>query len=491
MNDTWNQLVAVLPPIFSCLAIIGVLLSVAYKRCHASAAIVTIIFLNLALIACLATLQVTPIQVTPMFMIDDYAVFYWAVILASALATCTFAWPYFKELNDNREEMYMLLSSSVLGGMALVASNHFGSLFLGFELLSVPLYGMITYTFRARQALEAGFKYMILSGIASSFLVFGMALLFAASGKLVFSGLETSEMLGGSGHSWLIMGAGMIAVALFFKLSLVPFHLWAPDVYQGAPAPSSAYLATISKLAVFALLMRLFVSAPELQNEWLLTLIAIIAFLSMLVGNLLALRQEDMKRLLAYSSIAHIGYLLTAVAALDYSDAETTNLSIETASFYLATYVGMTLGAFGIVSLVSSPYAGRDATHFDYYRGLYQTRPILAIAMAIMMLSFAGVPLTMGFIGKFYVLSVAIKSGFWWLAGGIVLGSAIGLFYYLRVMILMFLSSPDEKLLARSSHNAEGQWGSVVLIWLLSFATIFIGIYPTWLINMANAAGIG
>lgn len=485
MNDTWNQLIAVLPPIFTCLAIIGVIVSIAYKRCHAAAATITIVLLNLALVSLLAALAVAPIQVTPMFIVDKFAVFYWAVTLVAALATCTFAWPYFKDWEDNREELYILLSSSVLGGMALVSSTHFASLFIGFELLSVPLYGMLAYTFRARQALEAGFKYMILSGVASAFLVFGMALIYAATGQLEFAQIVDASESAGVGQSWIMMGAGMILVALFFKLSIVPFHLWAPDVYEGSPAPVTTYLATVSKLAIFGVLIRFFVAAPGVQDQWLQTLVGIIAFITMMAGNILALRQRDMKRLLAYSSIGHFGYLLTAVTAIGYSD-DVTQLSIETSGFYLATYVGSLLAAFGIVSLVSSPFSGRDTTHFDYYRGLYRTRPLLAIGMAIMMISFAGVPMTMGFLGKFYVLAVSVDAKLWWLAGGIVVSSTIGLFYYLRVMVLMFFESPSEEV--RRAVSAPGQGQAVFAIWLLAVATIFIGVYPSWLIDLANAA---
>lgn len=481
MNDIWNQLIAVLPPVFTCLAIIGVFAAIAYKRSHAVAAIITIVGLNLALISLLGVLTVTPIQVTPLFVIDDYAVFYWAMILVAALATCTFAWPYFQGLDDNRDELYVLISSSVLGGLALMASNHFASLFIGFELLSVPLYGMAAYAYRERQSLEAGFKYMILSGVASSFLVFGMALLYAASGHLDYGGLTSAGQLDGAGHTWILMGTGMMVVALFFKLSLVPFHLWAPDVYEGAPAPVSTFLATVSKAAIFALLLRFFVLAPGTQNSWLLTLIGVVAFLSMFAGNLLALRQTDIKRLLGYSSIAHMGYLLTAIVA-------GIPLSIEAAGVYLATYVGTTLGAFGIVALVSSPFGGRDAAHLDNYRGLYWRRPVLAVSMAIMMLSLAGVPLTMGFIGKFYILAVAVAAGLWWLVAGIIIGSGIGLFYYLRVMALLFMERPAE---AREPASAGfGQTAGAVVIWLLAAVTIIVGIYPTWLIDIVGASGI-
>lgn len=481
MNDTWNQLVAVLPPVFACLAIIGVFAAIIIKRSHTTAAAITVAGLNLALLSLLGVLAVTPIQVTPLFVIDNYAVFFWAVVLVASLATCTFAYPYLSRLDDHRDEFYILLASSVLGAMALIASRHFASLFIGLEMLSVPLYGMVAYTYRERMSLEAGFKYMILSGAASSFLLFGMALLYAASGHLTYEGLVAAVSLGDTAHAWVLMGVGMMLIALTFKLSLVPFHVWTPDVYEGAPAPVATFLATVSKAAVFALLMRFFVLAPVTDNEWLLTLIGVIAFLSMFAGNLLALRQTNIKRLLGYSSIAHLGYLLTAIVA-------GTQLSVEAVGVYLATYVGTTLGAFGIVSLVSSPFNGRDAADLDHYRGLYWKRPVLAVAMAIMMLSLAGIPLTMGFIGKFYILSVAMASQLWWLVAGIIIGSGIGLFYYLRVMALLFMERPSTA--PEPVSGGFAQSAGAVVIWLLAAATIIVGIYPTWLIDMVGASSI-
>src|SRR5699024_9680372 len=306
MNDTWNQLIAVLPPIIVSLTIVSVIASIVYRRHHGLAVMTSTVGLVIALVTLLPAISVAPIQVTPLFMVDGYTLFYWGIILLSALVTCIYAHSYLEGLDDNAGEFYIATVSSTLGAMALVASCHFASLFIGLELLSVPLYGMAAYAFRERISLEGGFKYMILSGAASSFLLFGMALLYGATGALDFEGLSSTIATGAAGESWILLGLGMIVVAFGFKMSLVPFHLWTPDVYEGAPAPAATYLSTVSKLAAFAVLMRFFVLAPVVNNVWLLDLVAVIAFLSMFGGNLLALRQTNMKRMLAYSSIAHL-----------------------------------------------------------------------------------------------------------------------------------------------------------------------------------------
>lgn len=478
MNDFLTNVIALAPLLIICATIVAVIGTIAVGRHHFTAATITVVGLNAALISLLGVLQVTPLEVTPLFIIDNYSVLFGAIVLVASLACSTLAHAYLETLPDRREEFYVLLLCSAGGALALIAARHMASLFIGLELLSVPLYGMVAYTYRDRISLEAGLKYMVLSGAASAFLLFGMALLYAASGTLVFAELAEAAP-DGVGSTWMLAGVGMMVVALAFKLSLVPFHLWTPDVYEGAPGPVSAFLATVSKVAVFALLARFFSLAPPADDGWLLTLIGVIALASMLIGNLLALRQNNIKRLLGYSSIAHLGYLLTAVVAGG-------ELGIETVGVYLVTYVATTLGAFGVVTLVSSPYSGTDAGALHHYRGLFWRRPYLAAVLTVMMLSLAGIPMTAGFIGKFYALAVGVQSGLWWLVGGIVIGSGIGLYYYLRVMIILYLVEPGQS--RRDAVSGWGQQSGGIMVLLLSAAVILFGIYPQPLIALVDAA---
>lgn len=481
MNQFSTNLLALAPLAILCVTVVIVMLSIAVRRHHFTTATMTVMGLNAALLSLLGVLQITPIQVTPLFIIDDYSLLFGAIVLVAALACTTLAHAYLETLPDRREEFYLLLLCSTGGALALIASRHFASLFIGLELLSVPLYGMVAYAYRDRISLEAGLKYMILSGAASSFLLFGMALLYAASGTLEYAGLVTGLADGGAHQPWVLVGVGMIVVALAFKLSLVPFHVWTPDVYEGAPGPSSAFLATVSKVAVFAVLMRFFILAPPAANGWLLTIVAVIAFASMMVGNLLALRQRNVKRLLGYSSIAHLGYLLTAVVAGG-------ELGVETVGVYLATYVVTMLGAFGVITLVSSPYSGTDAGALHHYRGLFWRRPYLATVFTLMMLSLAGIPMTAGFIGKFYAIAVTVDARLWWLTGGLVVGSAIGLYYYLRMMIIMFLDEPGEN--RRDAVSGWGQQSGGIMVLLLAALVIFFGVYPQPLIAVVEAAAM-
>jgi NADH-quinone oxidoreductase subunit N len=297
----------------------------------------------------------------------------------------------------------------------------------------VSLYAMVAYVRTSAQGVEAGVKYLVLAAASAAFLLFGIALIYADQGTMEFSRVS----LPSSGASVLfLMGVAMLSVGIGFKLAVVPFHMWTPDVYEGAPAPITGFIATISKGAMFALLVRLFKQVGLASGGSVFIVFTIIAVASMLVGNLLALLQRNVKRLLAYSSIAHLGYLLVAFLA---SGA----LAVTAVAFYLVAYFVTTLGAFGIVGVLSS--SDRDADKVEDYRGLFWRRPWLAMVFTATLLSLAGIPLTAGFIGKFYVLNAGVGSALWLLVITLVVSSVIGLYYYLRLIVTMYLGVPEEE----------------------------------------------
>ncbi|KAB7895914.1 NADH-quinone oxidoreductase subunit NuoN [Rouxiella sp. S1S-2] len=481
MTFTPQDLIALLPLLIVGLTVVLVMLSIAWRRDHFFNATLTVIGLNIALISLYFVAQVGPQDVTPLLRIDGYSMFYIALVLLASLATCTFAYPWLVGYPDNREEFYLLVLIAAMGGILLACANHLASMFLGIELISLPLFGLIGYAYRQKRSLEASIKYMLLSAAASSFLLFGMALLYAQSGDLSFMALGKNLSDAVMHEPLLLAGLGMMIVGLGFKLSLVPFHLWTPDVYQGAPAPVSTFLATASKIAIFAVVMRLFLYAPVANSEAIRVVLGIIAFCSILVGNLMAISQSNIKRLLGYSSIAHLGYLLVALIAV-----QTHQLSMETVGVYLAGYLFSSLGAFGVVSLMSSPYSGPDAESLFSYRGLFWHKPILSAVMTVMMLSLAGIPMTLGFIGKFYVIATGVTAHLWWLTGAVVVGSAIGLYYYLRVTVSLFLNAPDRLVRDTPSNWALTAGGVVVLI--SAILVLVLGIYPQPLISLVQLA---
>ncbi|GLR10703.1 NADH-quinone oxidoreductase subunit NuoN [Mixta theicola] len=481
MTITPQQLIALLPLLIVGLTVVVVMLSIAWRRNHFANATLTVIGLNLALLSLWFVGQAGPMDVTPLLRVDGFSMFYTGLVMLASLATCTFAYPWLQGFSDNCDEFYLLVLIAALGGVVLASANHMASLFIGVELLSLPLFGLIGYAFRQKRSLEAALKYTILSAAASSFLLFGMALVYADSGSLSF--VELGKNLSDSmlHQPLMLLGLGMMIIGLGFKLSLVPFHLWTPDVYQGAPAPVSTFLATASKIAIFGALMRLFMYAPATDSEAMRNVLAIIAVVSILFGNLLAIGQSNIKRLLGYSSIAHLGYLLVALIAV-----QSHQMSLETAGVYLAGYLFSSIGAFGVVSLMSSPYRGPDADSLYSYRGLFWHRPVLSAVMTVMMLSLAGIPMTLGFIGKFYVIALSVNASLWWLTGAVVIGSAIGLYYYLRVTVSLYLSPPELHTRDTPANWAFTAGGIVVLI--SAILVLLLGVYPQPLISLVQLA---
>ncbi|WP_300001047.1 NADH-quinone oxidoreductase subunit NuoN [uncultured Cedecea sp.] len=481
MTITAQHLIALLPLLIVGLTVVVVMLSIAWRRNHFLNATISVIGLNAALISLWFVGQAGAMDVTPLMRVDGYAMLYTGLVLLASLATCTFAYPWLQGYNDNRDEFYLLVLIAALGGILLANANHLAALFLGIELISLPLFGLVGYAYRQKRSLEASIKYTILSAAASSFLLFGMALIYANSGSLSFIELGKSLTASAINEPLLLAGLGLMIVGLGFKLSLVPFHLWTPDVYQGAPAPVSTFLATASKIAIFAVVMRLFLYVPVGESEAVRVVLGLIAFASILFGNLMALTQSNIKRLLGYSSIAHLGYLLVALIALHDG-----TLSMEAVGVYLAGYLFSSLGAFGVVSLMSSPYRGNDADSLFSYRGLFWHKPILSAVMTIMMLSLAGIPMTLGFIGKFYIIAVGVQAHLWWLTGAVVVGSAIGIYYYLRVMVSLYLSAPEQLNRDTPSNWALSAGGIVVLI--SAILVLVLGVYPQPLISLVQMA---
>ncbi|TLV16080.1 NADH-quinone oxidoreductase subunit NuoN [Klebsiella indica] len=481
MTITPQQLIALLPLLIVGLTVVVVMLSIAWRRNHFLNATLSVLGLNAALISLWFVGQNGAMDVTPLIRVDGYAMLYSGLVLLASLATCTFAYPWLEGYKDNKEEFYLLVLIAAMGGILLAGANHLASLFLGIELISLPLFGLVGYAFRQKRSLEASIKYTILSAVASSFLLFGMALVYANSGNLSFLALGKSLADNALHEPLLLAGLGLMIVGLGFKLSLVPFHLWTPDVYQGAPAPVSTFLATASKIAIFGVVMRLFLYMPVGNSEAVRMVLGLIAFASIIFGNLMALSQTNIKRLLGYSSISHLGYLLVVMIALQSGE-----MSMEAVGVYLAGYLFSSLGAFGVVSLMSSPYRGPDADSLYSYRGLFWHRPILSAVMTVMMLSLAGIPMTLGFIGKFYVLAVGVHAHLWWLVGAVVVGSAIGLYYYLRVAVSLYLSAPETL-----NRDAPSDWqysagGIVVLISAL--LVLVLGVWPQPLISIVQLA---
>jgi NADH-quinone oxidoreductase subunit N len=446
--------------------VVLLMLTIAIRRHHLVTFLGTLLGLSCSIAACFASRVYGEAPATFLFITDDFALFFTTLLLAAGGAVALLSYPYLKSASRHREEFYLLLLLACLGAVALVASIHFASFFLGLELLSVSLYALVAYAPDRERCVEAGFKYLVVAGASSAFLLFGMALIYARAGTMEFDRLAIVLTEQGLDPTSLA-GVAMLVVGIGFKLALVPFHLWTPDVYQGSPAPVTALVATVSKGAVLALLIRVFVWLDGWSMDGWMLLFAILAVASMFGGNLLALFQTSVKRLLAYSSIAHLGYVLVAILAGGRE-------GIFAVSFYLVAYFVTTLGTFGIVSVLSG--GDEEADHLADYRGLGRRRPLLALVFTVMLLSLAGIPLTAGFIGKFLVLATGVTTALWALVVLLAANSAIGLFYYLRVIVTMYMHPRDEVPAAESLPGLSLSSGFALAA--LSVLLVFLGIYP-------------
>lgn len=477
---TLADLYTILPFDVMTVGVVVVMLVIAFYRHHALTLGLTLLTIAVAFYWLFPTGAILPRQVTPLFIIDAYAWYYGGMLLVTAAGVALLAYAYFHEHGGVREEFYVLLLTATLGGMVLAASSHFASLFLGLELLSVSLFGMVGYTVRRAGPLEAALKYLILTGLSSALLLFGLALIYVTLGTMQFGVivrvLAVSNTLN---DPYMLIGLALIVVGLGFKLSLVPFHMWTPDVYQGAPAPVTAFIATVSKAAVFAVLLRYWVEIDAYRFSMVYLVLTIIAIASMLAGNLLALMQHSVKRILAYSSIAHLGYLLVAFLATD-------GQAVSAVNYYLAAYVLTSLGAFGVVSVLSS--SDRDeADDLNDYRGLFWRRPLTAGIFTAMLLSLAGIPFTAGFIAKFYALAAGVSIASWWLVFTLVAGSAIGLFYYLRIIVALYATPAAVGGTGRRTHAGAAVAGALALA-AFAVAVVWIGVYPDPLIRFIQQA---
>ncbi|MCO6546511.1 MAG: NADH-quinone oxidoreductase subunit N [Gilliamella sp.] len=426
-------------------------------------------------------------HITALFTCDGYGLLYTSLILMISISIACFAYRWFKQEQNHHGLFYLILLFMALGGVTLVYASHLIAFFIGIELLSIPFVGLIGYQYTQTHSLEAAVKYMILSAIASVFLLMGIAFYYATTGELTFSGLSYQLSTMSYPSLLLLIGVCLMLVGIGFKLSLVPFQLWLPDVYQGAPTIVALLLSTVGKVAIFCAIARLFLLAPIVNNETIRIILVIMAFCSILWGNLLALMQSSLKRILAYSSIAHFGYLLTALIAVQYQV-----LALETIGVYLIGYILANICILGAISLDSHSDELQDHENEIDLSGLFWRRPILALTMGVGLLSLAGTPLTAGFVGRFLLVLLGVTAELWWLVAAVVIGSALGLYFYARLIINLYIRPVCRDDLISSKSSIKLKWTDIriseLIIVLCALLTMLCGIYPKWLFNLVSMA---
>lgn len=464
---TEYQLLALLPFMLLAAASIVVILLIAFRQRHTVIQVTGFLMMCLVVFAMWYVRDTLPREILPLFVVDGLGAVYTGLIVCSVLVVGLLSFIYFEEREENPKEYYILLFLGTLGAAVLTISRHFISLFIGLELLSVSLYALIAYLRNRNNTIEAGMKYLVLAALTSAFLLFGMALVYMETGSMEFTAIA-QKIAGASSSVLFILGIGIMMVAIGFKLALVPFHLWAADVYQGAPAPVTAFIATVSKIGVFAVLLR-FAQAIQLhQYSIAMTVIVVIAIASMIIGNLLALQQKNIKRLLAYSSIAHFGYLL--VAFLPGNKAGT-----EAVSFYLLTYSITILAALGVVTVLSTRQ--KDAEELASYQGLFWRKPVMAAVLTIALLSLAGIPLTAGFFAKFFILTTGVQQQLWLPVIVLVLTSVVGLYYYLRIISTLFAGDLSASVKDKTLHPFF-YFATYATLTMLMCLLLWLGVFP-------------
>ncbi len=405
-----------------------------------------------------------------MFVDDAMADILKLMIFGTVSAVLVYSYSYITDRGMLRGEFFSLILFATLGMMVMISASHFLTLYIGLELLSLSLYALVALRRDSVVATEAAMKFFILGALASGFLLYGMSLVYGATGTLHVSQLAQVIQSGASSKEVLVVGLVFIVAGIGFKLSTVPFHMWAPDVYQGAPTAVTLFIGSAPKFAAFGFVMRLLIEGMgEMVSDWQ-GMLVILAVMSMAVGNIAAIAQSNIKRMLAYSTISHMGFLLLGFISADSN-------GYSSALFYVIAYVLMTLGTFAMIMLLCREEF--EAENIDDFKGLSKRNPWYAFITLLFMLSLAGIPPMIGFYAKFAVLQAVVNAGFVWLAVVAVLFSLIGAFYYLRIIKLMYFDEPEtnEPILPNSDVK--------ILFSANGLAILALGIFPQALMGLS------
>jgi NADH-quinone oxidoreductase subunit N len=409
-----------------------------------------------------------------MLMVDGFATFFRVLVMAVGILTVLASYRFLKVQDVETGEFHSLILFSVAGQCIMAAANDLIIIFIGLEISSIASYILAGYLRDDKRANESALKYFLLGSFATAFFLYGVALVYGATGSVDLTAIRAAQAGAGSPSPLFIsLAAALMFVGLAFKVSAAPFQVWAPDVYQGAPTPVAAFLSAGPKAAAFAIFLRIFMTAFQPVGSGWEPLVWMSALLSMTIGNFGALLQSNIKRLLAYSSIAHAGYVMVALTARS-------DIGVAAAMFYLAAYAFMNIGAFAVVTHLSGK--GERYQSIDDFSGLAQKQPFAAAMLTIFMLSLIGVPLTGGFFGKFYIFKAALESHLVWLTILGLLNSAVAAYYYLRILVVMYMKEPSE-----AASNAEPlSPGLSAALLLPAAATLVLGIFPNWVLDFAG-----
>jgi NADH-quinone oxidoreductase subunit N len=435
------------------------------------------LLVTLALVLRQADGSVRAVAFNGLHVVDGYALFFKAVFLVSGIIVTLLSSRYLRERQAPEGEFYALLLFATLGTMLMASAADLLSLFIGLETMAVCTYVLCGFLKRDQRCNEGALKYLLMGAFSTGVILYGMVLLYGFAGTTSLRGIAQAIGAGNHGNPALIMAMVLLAAGFGFKIAAVPFHMYLPDMYEGAPTNVVAFMAGAAELAGVAVLVRVYLLAlPTLRVEWSL-LFWVLAVLSMTIGNLVAIAQANIKRMLAYSTIAHMGYLLIGPVV-------GSSIGVEAVLFYSLVYALMTIGAFGMVILLTRGTVRGD--QIDDFTGLARKSPLAAAVMLLFLLSLTGIPPTAGFVGKFYLFAAAVDKGYIWLVLIAVVNSAISLFYYMRVVMVMYMREQPTHEIALNPAPAV-----CIALFLAAAGTLLLGIFPGPVLEFARAASAG
>jgi|HubBroStandDraft_6_1064221.scaffolds.fasta_scaffold14513_3 NADH-quinone oxidoreductase subunit N len=438
---------------------------------------VTLLAFVAALVAAVSANNSPGTSFSNMLIVDGFATFFRVLVIGVGILSVLSASAYLRREHADSAEYYALLLFSVSGQCVMATANELIMIFIGLEISSIATYILAGYLRDDKRNNESALKYFLLGSFATAFLLYGIAWIYGTTGSTNLGEIRNFLLTGGAGHNTVLAGtaAALMFVGFAFKVSAAPFQIWAPDVYQGAPAPVTLFMSAGPKAAAFAVFMRVFTTAfGPITNHWE-AFVWSSALLTMIVGNFAALTQTNIKRMLAYSSIAHAGYVMVAIAAHN-------QIGIAAAMFYLAAYALMNIGAFAVITHFSRQ--GEKYVNIEDLAGLGWKQPVTAALFSIFLLSFIGVPLTGGFFGKFYIFKSALDANLIWLAILGLLNSAVAAYYYLRIIVVMYFEEPGE-----STATLEPLTPGIrTTVWVSAVGILLLGIFPSILLNFATSS---
>jgi NADH-quinone oxidoreductase subunit N len=448
------------------------------KARHGALSTIALLGAGLALAATRLTAMYSGDAYSGLFRADTFSLFVHLIVIGVAFLAILGSTSYLKREDLDAGEFCALILFATAGMGVMAGAQELLTAFIGLEMSSISSYVLASYKRDAPRSNEAAMKYFLLGSFATAFFLYGIALTYGATGTTHINLMgQTGTQPAGT---LLKMGLGLVFVGLAFKVAAAPFQLWTPDVYEGAPAPVTAMLSTGPKAAAFALALRILANVDAAGALWFWAL-WVAAVLSMFAGNLGAIVQTSLKRMLAYSSIAHAGYILVALAAAAATDRP--EAGIAAALFYLVSYALVKLGAFLIVAQLGGP--GERHVEIDDFTGLARRQPAMAACLSLFLLSLLGLPITAGFLGKFYVFNAALESNLIWLAILLALNTVIGAYYYLRVMVAMYMREPKDEIAAEPVP-----WTLSLTLWIAAVGTVYVGLFPTRVIGFAAKAAL-